>query len=49
MEQIKEKGLESMDIKRITSGLLGFPLVLMIILLGNKIIVDIALTIVGIF
>ncbi len=36
-----------MDIKRITSGLLGFPLVLMIILLGNKIIVDIALTIVA--
>ena len=31
-----------MDIKRITSGLLGFPLVLIVLLLGNKIVVDIA-------
>ena len=36
-----------MDIKRITSGLLGFPLVLIILLLGNKIIVDIALAIIA--
>ncbi len=36
-----------MDIKRITSGLLGFPLVLIIFLLGNKIIVDIALAIIA--
>lgn len=35
-----------MDIKRITSGLLGFPLVLIILLLGNKIVVDIALSII---
>ena len=33
-----------MDIKRITSGLLGFPLVLIILILGNNIVVDIALT-----
>lgn len=33
-----------MDIKRITSGLLGFPLVLLILLIGNKYIVDIALS-----
>lgn len=32
-----------MDIKRITSGLLGFPLVLIILLIGNKYVVDIAL------
>lgn len=38
-----------MDIKRVTSGLLGFPLVLIIFLLGNKIVVDIALTIIAIF
>lgn len=33
-----------MDIKRITSGLLGFPLVLIILIFGNNIVVDIALT-----
>ncbi len=32
-----------MDIKRITSGLLGFPLVLIILILGNNIVVDVAL------
>lgn len=37
-----------MDIKRLTSGLLGFPLVLIIFLLGNKIVVDIALAIIAI-
>ena len=37
-----------MDIKRITSGLLGFPLVLIILLLGNKIVVDIALAVIAI-
>ena len=37
-----------MDIKRITSGLLGFPLVLIIFLLGNKIVVDIALAIIAV-
>lgn len=36
-----------MDIKRITSGLLGFPLVLIILLIGNKFIVDIALSIIA--
>lgn len=37
-----------MDMKRITSGLLGFPLVVIILLIGNKYIVDIALAIVAI-
>ena len=37
-----------MDIKRITSGLLGFPLVLIVLIIGNKYIVDIALTIIAI-
>ena len=32
-----------MDIKRLTSCLLGFPLVLIVLLIGNKIVVDIAL------
>ena len=36
-----------MDIKRITSGLLGFPLVLIILLIGNKTVVDIALAIIA--
>ena len=36
-----------MDIKRITSGLLGFPLVLLILLIGDKIIVDVALSIIA--
>lgn len=36
-----------MDIKRITSGLLGFPLVLAIFLIGNKILVDVALAIIA--
>ena len=36
-----------MDIKRITSGLLGFPLVLIILLIGNKYVVDIALAIIA--
>lgn len=36
-----------MDIKRITSGLLGFPLVLIILLIGNKYVVDVALAIIA--
>ena len=36
-----------MDIKRLTSGLLGFPLVLIVFLLGNKIVVDVALAIIA--
>ena len=36
-----------MDIQRVTSSLLGFPLVLIIFLLGNKIVVDIALAIIA--
>lgn len=36
-----------MDVKRLTSGLLGFPLVLIILLLGNKIVVDVCLSIIA--
>lgn len=36
-----------MDIKRLTSGLLGFPLVLLVLLIGDKVIVDIALSIIA--
>ena len=36
-----------MDVKRVTSSLLGFPLVVIVILIGNKILVDIALTIIA--
>ena len=38
-----------MDVKRVTSALLGFPLVLLILLIGNKYIVDAALAIIAIF
>lgn len=37
-----------MDIKRLTSALLGFPLVLVIFLIGNKYIVDVLLAIIAI-
>ncbi len=37
-----------MNIERITSGLLGFPLVLLILLLGDKVLVDFALSIIAI-
>lgn len=37
-----------MDLKRITSALLGFPLVLAIFLIGNKYVVDVALAIITI-
>ncbi len=36
-----------MDIRRITSSLLGFPLVLLILLIGNKVVVDVALSIIA--
>lgn len=36
-----------MDVKRITSGLLGFPLVVLVLLIGNKVVVDIALSIIA--
>lgn len=36
-----------MDIKRITSALLGFPLVVLILVLGNKYIVDVAFAIIA--
>ena len=36
-----------MDIKRITSGLLGFPLVLLVLVIGPKIVVDVALAIIA--
>ena len=36
-----------MDIKRLTSGLLGFPLVLIIFLVGNRLVVDVALTVIA--
>ena len=36
-----------MDLKRLTSGLLGFPLVIIILVIGNKMVVDIALAIIA--
>ena len=36
-----------MDWKRISSALLGFPLVLLVLVLGNQYIVDIALSIIA--
>ncbi len=38
-----------MDIKRVTSGILGFPIVALILLIGNKYVVDIALAIIAVF
>ena len=37
-----------MDIKRVTSALLGLPMVIIVLLLGNKYVIDIALSIVAI-
>ena len=37
-----------MDIKRVTSALLGFPLVILVLLLGNKYVIDVAMAIVAI-
>lgn len=37
-----------MDIKRVTSALLGFPLVVVVLTIGNKYIVDIAISIIAI-
>lgn len=36
-----------MDIKRLTSALLGFPLVVLVLIIGNKYVVDIALSIIA--
>ena len=36
-----------MDIKRLTSALLGFPLVILVLLLGNKYVIDIVMAIVA--
>ena len=33
-----------MNLKRIISGLIGFPIVVLIFLLGNKYVIDIAVT-----
>ena len=46
--QIKRRKGVVMDIKRITSGLLGFPLVLIVLIIGNVYVVDIALAIIAI-
>ena len=36
-----------MDVKRLTSALLGFPLVVIVLIIGNKYIVDVALSIIA--
>ena len=38
-----------MDVKRVTSGLLGFPLVLFIFIIGNKYVIDVALALIALF
>ncbi len=38
-----------MDMKRVNSILLGFPIVVLILLIGNKYVVDVALSIISIF
>ena len=37
-----------MDIKRVTSALLGLPLVIIVVLLGNKYVIDVVLSIIAI-
>ena len=37
-----------MNLKRIISGLIGFPIVVLIFLLGNKYVIDIAVTILAV-
>ena len=37
-----------MDLKRVTSALLGFPLVVIVLLLGNKYVIDVVLSVVAI-
>lgn len=37
-----------MDLKRVTSALLGFPLVIIVVLLGNKYVIDMVLAIIAI-
>ena len=37
-----------MDLKRVTSALLGFPIVVIVLLLGNEYVIDVALSIVAI-
>ena len=37
-----------MDLKRVTSALLGFPLVVIVLLLGNKYVIDVVLAVVAI-
>lgn len=37
-----------MDVKRVTSALLGLPMVILVLLLGNKYVIDVALAIVAI-
>ena len=43
----KEKTKKKIDIKRIVSALIGFPLVAIIMVLGNKYIVDVAMAIIA--
>ena len=43
----KEKTKKKIDLKRIVSALIGFPLVAIIIVLGNKYIVDVAMAIIA--
>ena len=37
-----------MDFKRVTSALLGFPIVVVVLLLGNKYVIDVTMAIVAI-
>lgn len=41
--------MKNVDIKRVTSALLGFPVVVLILAIGNKYVVDIALAIIAMF
>ncbi len=44
----ESRKVKNMDIKRITSALLGLPMVIVVLLLGNKYIIDIAISVIAI-
>lgn len=48
-EQTKSKGSAKMNLKRFLTGIIGFPIVLAVMVLGNKYLIDIIIAIVSCF
>jgi phosphatidate cytidylyltransferase len=49
LEQTKNKGSKKMNLKRLLTGIIGFPIVLAVLVLGNKYIIDCLMAVVSIF